>query len=102
MRLLRTFILFYRSTKAGVHESEGWPSSAYAVSKVGVSALSFIQQRAFDSDSREDIVVNAVHPGYVDTDMTSHKGPLTIEQGKLVMKAHQRKFIYKNKDNFYR
>jgi carbonyl reductase 1 len=51
------------------------------VSKVAVSALSFIQQRAFNADSREDLVVNAVHPGYVDTDMTSHKGPLTIEQG---------------------
>jgi carbonyl reductase 1 len=53
------------------------------VSKVGVSALTFIQQRAFDADPREDLVVNAVHPGYVDTDMTSHMGPLTIEQGKL-------------------
>ena len=33
-----------------------------------------------DSDPREDIVVNHVHPGYVDTDMTSHKGPLTIDR----------------------
>jgi NAD(P)-dependent dehydrogenase (short-subunit alcohol dehydrogenase family) len=51
------------------------------VSKVAVSAVTFIQQRAFDADPREDLVVNTVHPGYVDTDMTSHKGPLTIEQG---------------------
>lgn len=28
-----------------------------------------------------DIKVNAVHPGYVDTDMSSHKGHLTIDQG---------------------
>lgn len=28
-----------------------------------------------------DIKVNAVHPGYVDTDMSSHKGPLTIDEG---------------------
>lgn len=28
-----------------------------------------------------NISVNHVHPGYVDTDMTSHKGPLTIEEG---------------------
>lgn len=53
------------------------------MSKVGVSALTFIQQRAFDSDPRGDLIVNAVHPGYVDTDMTSHTGPLTIEQGKF-------------------
>lgn len=51
------------------------------MSKVAVSALTFIQQHAFDADPREDLVVNAVHPGYVDTDMTSHKGPLTIEEG---------------------
>ncbi|KAL1437125.1 hypothetical protein MTO96_049116 [Rhipicephalus appendiculatus] len=34
-----------------------------------------------EKDAREDLVVNAVHPGFVDTDMTSHKGPLTPEQG---------------------
>jgi len=26
-------------------------------------------------------VVNHVHPGYVDTDMSSHRGPLTPEEG---------------------
>lgn len=76
--LMRQFV---EKAKSGNHEQFGWPSSAYCVSKVGVSALSFIQQRAFDVDPRTDIVVNSVHPGYVDTDMTSHKGPLTIEQG---------------------
>lgn len=50
------------------------------VSKVGVSGLTVIQQRMFDAEGR-DISVNSVHPGYVDTDMSSHKGPLTIEQG---------------------
>ncbi|KAE9544499.1 hypothetical protein AGLY_000040 [Aphis glycines] len=72
---------FVDSAKAGDHAQAGWPSTAYGVSKVAVSALTFVQQRAFDADPRADIVVNSVHPGYVDTDMTSHKGPLTIEQG---------------------
>jgi carbonyl reductase 1 len=72
---------FVNAASVGDHERSGWPSRAYSVSKVAVSALTFIQQRAFDVDDRKDIVVNAVHPGYVDTDMTSHKGPLTIEQG---------------------
>lgn len=44
-------------------------------------ALARIHQCTFDSDSREDLAVNSVHPGYVDTDMTSHKGPLTPDQG---------------------
>ncbi|TRY78303.1 hypothetical protein TCAL_01717 [Tigriopus californicus] len=72
---------FVASAKAGNHAEKGWPNSTYSVSKVGVSALSRIQQREFNLDSDSDYVVNHVHPGYVDTDMTSHKGPLTIDEG---------------------
>lgn len=73
---------FVKSANDGSHEGKGWPNSTYVVSKVGLSALSRIQQHEMDSDSsRQDVVVNHIHPGYVDTDMTSHKGPLTIEEG---------------------
>ena len=70
-------------------------------------ALTRIQQRAFDKDSREDLVVSAVCPGqfnadnskintkkmsfvsfrflekkrYVATDLNNHKGKLTTDQG---------------------
>ena len=30
---------------------------------------------------KKDIVVNHIHPGYVDTDMSSHKGEKTPEEG---------------------
>jgi len=79
--LMRQFV---EKAKVGEHEQFGWSSSPYSVSKVGVSALTFIQQRAFDEDPRIDIVINSVNPGYVDTDMTSYRqltGLLTIEQG---------------------
>lgn len=69
--------------KKNTHSQNGWSNSAYAVSKVGVSALAVIHQAKFNNDPREDIAVNAVHPGYVDTDMTSHKGPLTPDQGAV-------------------
>ncbi|KAG0426600.1 hypothetical protein HPB47_026304, partial [Ixodes persulcatus] len=72
---------FVQDSKDGVNVENGWGRSAYNISKVGVTVLSFIQQREFDKDSRSDLVINAVHPGYVDTDMTSHKGPLTPDQG---------------------
>lgn len=73
---------FVQSTKSNNHSAKGWPNSAYAVSKVAVSALSRIQQREMDETRpNDDILVNHVHPGYVDTDMTSHKGHLTIDQG---------------------
>jgi len=82
---------FVETADKGIHKEAGWPTSTYFdgngevspyfVSKIGWSALSRIQQRMMDSDPREDIVVNHVHPGFVDTDMTSHIGPLTIDRG---------------------
>ncbi|XP_046750540.1 carbonyl reductase [NADPH] 1-like [Diprion similis] len=72
---------FIEAAKTNSHQESGWVNSAYSASKVAVSALSRIQQKKFDKDTREDLVINAVHPGYVDTDMTSHKGPLTPERG---------------------
>lgn len=74
---------FVVSAKSDKHIEDGWGTSAYNVSKVGVTALTLIQQRQFEKDLRSDIIVNAVHPGYVDTDMTNHKGPMTPEQGAL-------------------
>ena len=70
-KLMKNFV---ETAEAGNHSDHGWPNSTYVVSKIGWSALSRIQQRMMDEDPREDIVVNHVHPGYVDTDMTSHKG----------------------------
>ena len=81
---MHVFIFLCRAAENGTHIQEGWPNSAYVVSKVGVSALSRIQQRELAKEGcMPDIVINHVHPGYVDTDMSSHKGPLTIEQGNV-------------------
>ncbi|XP_012230090.2 carbonyl reductase [NADPH] 1 [Linepithema humile] len=74
---------FVNSAKSGTHVKAGWSNSAYEASKIGVSALAGIHQSTFNTDPRKDIAVNAVHPGYVDTDMTNHKGPLTPEQGAI-------------------
>lgn len=72
----------YSDAKENKTAEAGWGNSTYAVSKVGVSALTIIQQTEFDKEEpNRNISVNSVNPGYVDTDMTSHKGPLTIEEG---------------------
>jgi len=76
--LMRDFV---SSATTGNHQAHGWLNSTYATSKLGWSALSRIQQREMARDEREDIVINHVHPGYVDTDMSSHKGSLTIDRG---------------------
>lgn len=77
-RLMEKYI---QDAKDDRHKSEGWGDSAYVVSKVGLTALSIIQQKMFDSEPDRNVSVNSVHPGYVNTDMTEHKGPLTPEDG---------------------
>jgi len=69
-------------TKEGKHLDAGWPGTAYGVSKVFVSALGRVQQRQLDqSRPGEDLVVNAVHPGYLHTEMSSHKGETPASEG---------------------
>lgn len=75
--------LLFSAAKTGTHLKVGWSDSAYVASKIAVSALAGIHQAMFNADPREDIAVNAVHPGYVDTDMTSHKGHLKPEEGAI-------------------
>lgn len=72
---------FVKDVQTGAHLEKGWPNSAYATSKVLLSALSFVQHRQLQEDQRPDLVLNVVHPGYVDTDMTSHRGPLSPDDG---------------------
>ncbi|CAG9836864.1 unnamed protein product [Diabrotica balteata] len=73
---------FVKATENNTHVEDGWGDSTYAVSKVGVTALTIIQQKLFDEEQpNRNITINAVHPGYVKTDMTSHKGFLSVEEG---------------------
>ncbi|XP_077978878.1 carbonyl reductase [NADPH] 3-like [Glandiceps talaboti] len=80
-QLLALMQQFVSDAQAGIHKKTGWADTAYGVSKLGVIALASIQLEQLEGDSREDIVLNTCCPGYVDTDMTSHKGKKTIDQG---------------------
>ncbi|GFN89748.1 carbonyl reductase [NADPH] 1 [Plakobranchus ocellatus] len=72
---------FVQSAQKGTHKEEGFSDSCYGMSKIGVTVMSMIQQREMDKKGSQDIVINACCPGYVNTDMTSGKGSLTIDQG---------------------
>jgi carbonyl reductase 1 len=62
--LVKMMEQFVKLAKEGEHVKSGWPNSAYKVSKVGVSALTIIQQRVVNQErAGEDIVINHAHPG---------------------------------------
>ena len=71
---------FEWSVANGSCEEDGWPRSAYAVSKTGVSALT-----RFIARSRQcrvqGVLLNSCCPGYVDTDMTKGRGRKTVDEG---------------------
>ena len=73
---------FIAATKAGEHQVKGWANSAYGVSKAGVTALARIQQRDYDvAHPGKDVIFSVCCPGYCATDMSSHKGPRSAEEG---------------------
>ena len=65
---------FVQAAKDDEVEKRGYPKSSYAMSKLGVSMMTIIQQGILEKDSR-NIVVNSCCPGLVDTDMTGGKYP---------------------------
>lgn len=71
---------FIRHTKSGDHEKFGWPSWPYHVSKLGLTKASYAIGEMIKSDPRR-IVLNSCCPGYVATDLNSHQGRKTVEEG---------------------
>ncbi|XP_004842408.1 carbonyl reductase [NADPH] 1 isoform X1 [Heterocephalus glaber] len=73
---------FVEDTKNKVHEKEGWPSSAYGVSKIGVTVLSRIHARKLSEERGGDkILLNACCPGWVRTDMAGPSATKSPEEG---------------------
>jgi NAD(P)-dependent dehydrogenase (short-subunit alcohol dehydrogenase family) len=71
---------FVADVAAGRHTREGWPSSAYGVSKTGLNALALVLSRTLENDPRR-ILVNAVCPGWVRTAMGGPGAPRSAEHG---------------------
>ncbi|XP_044522809.1 carbonyl reductase [NADPH] 1-like [Gracilinanus agilis] len=73
---------FVEDTKKGVHQKEGWPNSAYGVTKIGVTVLSRIHARQLNEQRKGDkILLNACCPGWVRTDMAGPKATKSPEEG---------------------
>ncbi len=69
---------FERGVEKGSHVAEGWPSSAYRVSKASLNA--YVRLLARELQARR-IRINAVCPGWVRTDMGGAAAPRSVEDG---------------------
>jgi NAD(P)-dependent dehydrogenase (short-subunit alcohol dehydrogenase family) len=73
--LMREFVADVRADR---HRDAGWPANAYSVSKVGMNAL----VRLLAPPWRErGVLVNAVCPGWVRTDMGGPRASRSVEEG---------------------
>ena len=71
---------FKDAVAGGEHIEKGWPGSAYMVSKAGMIGVT----RALAQEEKErggKRLINVVCPGYVDTDMSKHRGYKTPDDG---------------------
>jgi NAD(P)-dependent dehydrogenase (short-subunit alcohol dehydrogenase family) len=71
---------FISDVANGVHRDKGWPSNAYAVSKLGLNALTRVLARELAGDRRA-IIVNAACPGWVHTRMGGRGAPRSPKEG---------------------
>lgn len=69
----------------GTYAQKGWPKSAYGVSKAGMTAYTVLSARTYAerADAKKGVLINACCPGYVNTLLSSNKGPLTPDQGAV-------------------
>lgn len=66
------------AAKNNNRKERGFPESAYRVSKTAEIAYTLLQSHLL---ANRNIIVNGCCPGYVSTDMTNFKGPLSIAEG---------------------
>lgn len=80
--LVKLMTKFVEDSKKNVHEKEGWPNTAYGVSKIGVTVLSKIQAQMLNEKRKGDhILLNSCCPGWVRTDMAGPNAPKSPDEG---------------------
>ncbi len=91
-RLFALVNKFQDDVKGGRHKEEGWPNTCYGMSKLAL--ISFGKVFAHEEkegmakrgiggggEGRKAIWLASCCPGWCDTDMSSHSGPRSAEQG---------------------
>lgn len=75
---------FVKEAQEDVHSQRGWPSTAYGVSKTGLTVLSRIHARRLRQERPQDqILLNACCPGWVRTDMAGPNATKSPDEGAV-------------------
>ncbi|XP_041937244.1 carbonyl reductase [NADPH] 1-like [Alosa sapidissima] len=75
---------FVKEAQEGVHSERGWPSTAYGISKTGLTVLSRIHARRLRQERPQDnVLLNACCPGWVRTDMAGPDAPKSPDEGAV-------------------
>ena len=77
-RLVALVDRFHQDVEQGRYRTQGWPKSAYRVSKIALNALTRIMARELEGSG---ILVNAVSPGWVRTAMGGWLAPRSAAKG---------------------
>jgi carbonyl reductase 1 len=73
---------FTYDVKAKKEIQEGWPPTAYAISKVGeITVIKVIAMEEKKPGRKRNVLVNSCYPGFVNIDMMKGKGVKTIDKG---------------------
>lgn len=72
---------FVAFAEQGKHKENGYPDTAYGVSKLGVTVMTRIHARLLRQHGKNDILINACCPGWVKTDMAGPKASKTPDEG---------------------
>ena len=71
---------FQSAVEEGDWSEKGWPASAYAVSKAGVTGVTRCMAEGVRGRGGR-VLVNSCCPGYVATDMAKGRGRKSVEEG---------------------
>ena len=80
--LIKLLEEFAEGVRDGNYAQKGFPRTIYGMSKVGINIFARVLSN-YEQIKANKIQVYTMCPGYCDTDMTSHKGPRSIQEGAL-------------------
>ena len=70
---------FITAVENGTSQDNGWPSTCYGMSKLGLIAYSILLSKKY----KELLLINTVDPGYCSTDQNDNQGIRPAERGSI-------------------